>query len=324
MKGRAPRVTVAVLAIVLALVGCGGKTAHKPKITSTVRSGLAPTPPARDGAYFGALVDPANKQSLTGFERFLGRQVDIVHAYRSWDQPFPQDGDAAVLAGGRYLMLSWNGVDTTAITSGEQDKSIHQRAKAIKKIGKPILLRWQPDMDKPGLTSTVHSAVGYVAAWKHLREIFHAEHVDNAAWAWCPTAQGFGDNAADYYPGDDQVDWLCADAYPAAKTEYQDLSQVLKPFLSWAAARPRPIMIGEFGVPRSYGPRRAEWLRKAAQTLQNPQIKAVLYFDSDARGHGSDKRLQYSLAGDDAAMSAIRELATSPFFNPRNVPVQSN
>jgi hypothetical protein len=83
-------------------------------------------------------------------------------------------------------------------------------------------------------------------------------------------------------------------------------------------------MIAEFGVPKSYGTRRAEWLREAAETLQDPQVKAVVYFDSDEQAaNARDKRHAYSVTGDKHAMSALRELATTPYFNPRNLPVTS-
>ena len=53
------------------------------------------------------------------------------------------------------------------------------------------------------------------------------------------------------------------------------------------------------------------------------QIKAAVYFDSDMQDRGADPREQYSLDGDQQAMSAMRELATTPYFNPRNLPVAS-
>jgi len=223
-------------------------------------------------------------------------------------------------------MLSWNGVDTRQITSGSQDEVIRQRARAIKATGRPIFLRWQWEMDRANIRQRIHSPEDYIAAWKRIRSIFRQLQVDNVAWVWCPTAKGFTgkDKAANYYPGDDQVDWLCADAYPAYDEPYGDLSGVMADFMEWAKAHPKPIMIGEFGVPRSYGPRRAEWLRNAAKTLQNPQVKAVLYFNSGIEDRQTDDRVQFSLDGDNPAMSAMRELATLPFFNPRNVPVQSN
>jgi hypothetical protein len=320
-----------VLALSLGLMGCSASGANvKPDIQSTVRPGVAPTPPPR-GAYFGAWVNPSQAtftqegriQSVLDFEKSIGRELDIVHTYRTWDQPFPRAADNAVLNSNRYLMLSWNGTDTKLINSGSEDRIIRERARAIKATRKPIFLRWQWEMERPNARQKIHSPADYIAAWKRIRAIFRQLGVDNVAWVWCPTAKGFSSNAGDYYPGDDQVDWVCADVYPGHEYEYRNLSEAIRPFLDWAKAHPRPVMVGEFGVPRSYGVRRAEWLREAAETLQNPQIKAVLYFDSDMAGKGADDKTQFSLEGDQNAMSAMRELATLPYFNPRNVPVRS-
>jgi hypothetical protein len=319
MRAARGRAGVAVVIVALALAGCG-HARKAPTISSTVPPGVAPTPPAQ-GAYFGAVVQQGRE--MARFETGLGRQMDIVSEYRSWEQSFPAAADLAALGANRLLMLAWDGGDTESILSGAQDTLIRQRARAVKALGKPLFLRWRREMDRPAVRKAVGPAVGYIAAWKHVRDIFRQEKADNAAWVWCPSAKGFasGAAAADYYPGDDQVDWVCADAYPDSPTEYVELAPQIKPFLDWAKGRPKPIMIGEFGVPRGYGQRRAEWLRNAAQTLQDPQIKAVVYHDEDVVT-GSTK-IQYSLDGDDPAMSAMRELATTPYFNSRNLPVSS-
>lgn len=336
MTGRAAatRALMSVLVGLFALTGCGsGGDNAKPKIQSTVRPGVAPTPPSR-GAYFGAWVDsgprgsnqPGPFQAILNFEQSIGRKLDIVNTYRTWDQPFPRGDDAAVLNSRRYLMLSWNGTDTRLITSGAQDQIITARARAIKAAGRPIFLRFQWEMDRPNLKHRIHGPDDFIAAWRHVRAIFRQNQVNNATWVWCPTSKGFKgkDHAADYYPGDDQVDWLCADVYPELGYEYRDFSESAAAFLRWAKAHPKPIMIGEFGVPTSYGPRRSEWLRNAAQALQEPQIKAVVYFDGDTYGIKPTERMRFSLEGDQSAMSAMRELATTPYFNPRNVPVNSD
>ncbi|MES9537255.1 MULTISPECIES: hypothetical protein [unclassified Actinomadura] len=262
---------------------------------------------------------------IVGFEQRLGRRLDIVQSYRGWKSDFPGALEESVAEGNRYLLLTWDGADTREIVQGEHDELIAKRARAVKALGKPVFLRWSRDMDKSTNQRSVHSAADFTAAWKHVREIFKRERVDNVAWVWCPTARGFsGANAGSYYPGDDQVDWICADAQPGADYDYRDLSEALKLFTEWARGRHKPIMIAEFGVPKSYGPRRAEWLREAAKTLQDPQVKAVVYFNSDEQAKNArDKRRAYSVTGDMHATSALRELATAPYFNPRNLPVTS-
>jgi hypothetical protein len=75
-------------------------------------------------------------------------------------------------------------------------------------------------------------------------------------------------------------------------------------------------MIGEFGVPQSYLPQqRAQWLSAAAQTARDdPQIKALVYFDSNAVG--SVPADAFALGADSAALQAFRVIADSRYFNP--------
>ncbi len=154
-----------------------------------------------------------------------------------------------------------------------------------------------------------------------MRAIFSQQHVRNVAWVWCPTAKGFepGGRAAAYYPGNAQVDWICADAYPGLGG-YRSFADTVRPFLSWASHHPKPVMIGEFGVPQTYTPQqRAAWLHAAGQTVrQDPQIKALVYFDSDP---APSPQASFALDTGSPALEAFRALADSPYFNPRRLKV---
>jgi beta-mannanase len=139
--------------------------------------------------------------------------------------------------------------------------------------------------------------------------------VDNVAWVWCPTASGFANGtAAAYYPGDNEVNWVCADAYPGPGP-YRSFATVVQPFLDWASHHRKPIMIGEYGVPDTYGPQqRAQWLWGAARAVQdNAQVKALVYFDANAK-HA------YALQAGSPALQAFRGIAHVPYFNPVNLP----
>jgi hypothetical protein len=307
--------------------GLAKKPKAKPSEPDSPSDPSTPSGPASGSPSGSPSAKDAAKPGMApvaGFEQRLGRQLDIVQSYRGWKSDFPGDLEKSVADGNRYLLLTWGGADTQEIVRGEHDALIARRARAIKALGKPVFVRWSRDMDKAALGKRVHSPADFIAAWKHLREVFRREKVDNVAWVWCPTARGFGGNAGDYYPGDDQVDWICADTDASGGYDYRDLSEVMKTFLEWARKRQKPIMVAEFGVPKSYGTRRAEWLREAAKTLQDPQVKAVVYFNSNEEADGArDTRRAYSVTGDAHAMSALRELATAPYFNPRNLPVIS-
>jgi hypothetical protein len=287
-----------------------------PIVSTTVNPAEAPTPPAQ-GAYLGAWAGPnvftqANEiNAVDSLEQQIGRKLSIVHTYLKWQAPFPTPSDEAFLSQGSTLLISWAGADTRQIISGADDSWIRTRARQIKALGRPVFLEWRWEMDRPNLQYQEHSGADYVAAWDHIRAIFASVGVHNAAWVWCPTGEGFTDGrAAAFYPGDDEVDWICADAYPYGS--YVSFASTVDPFLSWASHHDKPVMIGEFGVPESdTGPQRAQWLRAAQQVvLADHQIKALLYFDADSAGH-----IAYAL-NDAAALSAFRSIAEQPYFNP--------
>ena len=298
-----------------------GPPSSAPSVSTTVDPAQAPTPPEQ-GAYLGAWVGPdvftqANEISaVDSLQAEIGHKLSIVHTYLKWQAPFPTPSDDAFLSQGSTLLISWAGTDTKTIISGAADSWIRTRARQIKALSRPVFLEWRWEMDRPNLASQMHSGADYVAAWDHIRAIFAAEGVRNAAWVWCPTAAGFADGRADaFYPGDSEVDWVCADAYPESGTTASFASTV-DPFLDWASHHDKPVMIGEFGVPASYGAQqRAQWLLAAQRVVTaDRQIKALLYFDANVAAQGPAG--SYSLSGDAAALSAFRTIARMPYFNP--------
>lgn len=290
-----------------------------PKATPTVHSSEAPATPA-EGAYLGAWVGPDGSQPFTqdyemtavnALQKQLGRKLSIVHTYLKWKAPFPTSSDIAFLNQGSMLLISWAGTDTKQIISGADDGWLRTRALQIKALDKPVFLEWRWEMNRPNLMAQMHSGADFVAAWDHIRAVFAAEGVRNAAWVWCPTATGFSDGqAAAFYPGDDEVDWICADAYPRAGS-YESFASTVNPFLRWASHHDKPVMIGEFGVPGSYSPQqRAQWLLAAQQAVQaDHQVKALVYFDASPPGRGD-----FQLRG--PALSEFRFIARQPYFNP--------
>ncbi len=314
------------------LTGCG-KLTPKPKPVpstgSTVPSGAVgalsdggPVRAPQSGAYVGAFAmgtdftNSAQIEAVGEFERRIGRRLDIAHTYTRFNEAFDSAADLALAQSGHIMLLSWAGADTRVITSGDYDKLIRDNALLVKRMQQPVLLEWRWEMDRPNLRAEVWSAADYIAAWSHIQNIFRAEQVTNASWVWCPTALGFqpGGDAADFYPGDDRVDWLCANGYPSATQP--KLRDVLAPFLAWAAQHPKPVMIGEYGVSRSLSPaERAELLREDADLFRSDsQIRAVCYFDGDP--DGNKITLQWGIRDDATALAGYAAMARDPYFNP--------
>ncbi|MGK5680899.1 glycosyl hydrolase [Actinoplanes sp. URMC 104] len=280
-----------------------------------------PVKAPRHGALFGAWIKPdalthvGRLAAVESLQSDLGRPLRIVNTYRRFEQMVGTPSDKEFLARGATLMVSWATGDNRSILDGEHDELIRKQAKAVRRMKVPVLLRMRWEMDRPNLRATMWSGADYVAAWKYVRAIFEEERATNVSWVWCPTAEGFirGDAPA-FYPGDDQVDWTCVDVY--AGFRFDRIGELMGPFLTWAAQRPKPIVIGEFGVAKAWGSaRRAAWLRDARRTFKaNPQIKAIAYFESDPEGNGPEQ--QFQLTGDPPAFKEFGAMVRDPYFNP--------
>ncbi len=330
-RGLIAAISAAVVLVLVVVVGLvvtgqfGGDDVAKPPRPAPKLDQVAGPKVPTTGAYLGAwskpqrLTDEGRKKAIDELEAGIDRQLDIVHVYRVWEEPFPTASDLDFIKRGYLLQLSWAGTDLGDIGSGQYDSMIKDRARAVRAVGKPLFMQWRWEMDRPNLAGT-GTAAEYVTAWKRIKGIFDAEGATNAAWVWCPTADGFIDGRAlPFYPGDDFVDWTCVDAYPGPN--WRPMKELLAPFLAWAKDHPKPIMIGEYGVARDRGSKdRVDYLRAATEAFKaDPQIKAVCYFDSNPAGNAAWR--QYLIRDDRPALAEFRRMAISPYFNPRRLPV---
>jgi hypothetical protein len=330
------------LAVAGGLVACSpstskGATTSPPPVTASSSETPSQTPdgssvptsadevangpqPPKDGAWVGAWVKPDEMSqsgriaAVTTFQKALGRTLDIVHVYHDWDERFPTESDREFAKQGSVILLSWAGTDTRAIQSGQYDDLIRTNAETLKAWGVPILLEWRWEMDRPNLRSQVWTAGDYIAAWKHIRSIFADVGVPNVGWVWCPLAIGFDTNRAQpFYPGDDQVDWICADVYPTWRQ--RSFKEASASFLAWAKDHPKPIIIGELGVQAAHGEQtRQDWLSAMASFVKTqPQIKALVYFNAD--NSNNDKPYDMSLLNAPGSLEVFKQMAHDPHFD---------
>jgi hypothetical protein len=274
--------------------------------------------PAR-GAWFGYYAQTsvynqsAAQAAYTNLEAATGRTGDIDHWYEPWGDTFPTWRQPWDFSSGRIPMISWGKQRADVVLSGADDAYIAARADGIKALGKPVFLRWFWEMDFSENLAYSQSPAAYVAAWRHIHAIFTARGATNVAWVWCPNASSFKKGSAQrYYPGDDAVDWICADGYNFHPDgAYREFEPIFASFYAWASQRPKPLMIGEWGD-QSAGPgQRAAWLDAAHAALVQkfPRILAVVYFHSNSEH-------DWTLYDEPDALAAFRRMALDPYFNP--------
>ncbi len=283
----------------------------------------APAPAEPPGALFGAYVQGGGNgtdvqmAAVESRERDLGRRLAIDHHFYPWDKEFPTAREQADLQAGRVPMISWNGTLNLGIDLGLQDDLIKTRADAVKALPGKVLIRWMWEMDgRRKANDSGHPAL-YVAAWRHIHDVFAAEGATNVQWVWCPNATAFESdgNAPSFYPGDEYVDWICSDGYNWAPgrqgDQWRSFASIYDDFYAWGMAHRKPLMVGEFGAQERNPGDKAQWLTDARQALktQFPGIKAILYFDAN-------KDYDWRVSSSPETLAAFRDMANDPWFTP--------
>jgi len=272
------------------------------------------------GAYLG--VSGPNWQQR---ENSLGRQFDIVHNYHKWDAQFPSQEESNAAAAGRIPLISWAAAKTTSVNAGSQDGIIKARANDVKALGKPVFLEWFWEMDIPPRKSDSVSPAAFISAWKRIHTMFDNAGVKNVAWVWCPSAFGFKNAAALWYPGDPYVDWVCADGYNWAPTKpgapWVGFGDIFGPAINFAMVHNKPMMIGEVAALERKAGDKAAWINQTRTALENQytDVRAFVWYDVKHTALSTGK-LMYDFRIDTSAsaFSAFKALANDPYFNPKH------
>jgi hypothetical protein len=284
----------------------------------------APEPaaaPALLGAGAQADSGPATVQqaAIGRLETAIGRQFNIGHSFVPWGAGLGEV-PAANVAAGRTPMISFGkGGSWRAVANGRHDPYLTSLARSVAALDRPVLLRYAWGMDTTSQqTSTTRSrGAAYVAAWRHVHDLFAARGV-RAFWVWSPNAGAFAGaqgGVDQYWPGDDYVDWVAADGFNwgscTGQSTWRDFGPIFKAFYSWGSARAKPLMISGTGTvedPIDPGHKRG-WYLDAAGALAGtmPRIRAVVLLDQGGR---CDWRPDTSAL----SMQGFVDFARDPFF----------
>lgn len=315
---------VACAAVALALIGL-------PTDADAATRPIGQLTPAT-GAWFGALVNPdrTNPSSTPGevaqLEAQIGRKLDIVNYFYTYNQPIGTQGEVQAIASGQLPMVTWGATSTTAINDGSQDAYIKAQAVRLRDLGKPVFLRYFHEPEGTYRTSIVTSPAAYVAAWLRARELFASVGATNVVWVFCQTTFSFRNsktlNPTAYYPGDANVDWIAADGYNFAPNKtgsvWTSFQTLFQPFYSWAATRPKPMMVAEYGAMEdpSQPERRAQWYKDMQASVKGafPLMQAVVVWDTVNVKDGATFDWRPTSSGE--ALAAWASFAHDPYFDP--------
>jgi hypothetical protein len=326
-----PAISVALAAAVAASILILPGTAH-----AAVRPS-APLVP-QQGALFGAYVDPdgvwsgntTQQNEVSSLESAIGRKLDIVQHYYSWTNTFPSGLEQWDIAGGRTPLVSWAGASLDAIVSGTYDAMIRARADGMRALGSPVFLRWCWEMNGNWSTcdgthnnspGTTNGPDKFVAAWRHIHDIFTAQGATNVVWVWSPNDQDVPSDSwnryTNYYPGDGYVDWVGIDGYNWGTTRswasWTSFASLFAGVYATYAAR-KPIIIAETASAEQGGSK-AQWITDTREAIQSrfPAIAGFVYFDVL-------KENDWRPASSSTAFDAYVKMGADPYFHQSSVP----
>jgi hypothetical protein len=228
--------TLTATTLVLALIGALTLSA---KALGPTEPAIAPASTALLGAWArGSSRSLTSSQAATvQLETTIGRKLAIGHSLVPWGHALGGLPAWHATEGRTPLISFGRGGDTREIASGDHDAYLTELARSIRALAGPVLLRYAWRMDDAASSSWALSGRDYVAAWRHVRQLFAAQGVPGS-WVWAPNANGFaGARAGQYYPGDDQVDWIAADGYNwsscRGRSGWRSFRDIFGAFYAW-------------------------------------------------------------------------------------------
>jgi hypothetical protein len=263
---------------------------------------------------------PWDMGAASRFEELAGKGMSLLEFSSSFEDcsrnpcrfyDFPTAAMQRVREHGSIPFFSWGAESsprTTAeqpdfqlgdLISGTYDSYIAQFATEAKEWGHPFFLRFNWEMNGnwfPWSESANGNAPGqYVAAWRHVHDIFTSVGATNATWVWCPFADPKGrlQDLRALYPGSAYVDWTCMDGYnwgqnainPQRWRSFGELFDTTYKALTKKIAPRKPLLLGEFAS-SAQGGHKALWIRNLFAKLPRkyPRIRGLIYFDTIDRG----------------------------------------
>ena len=282
--------------------------------------------PPTQGALLGAFVGvgTGSTDDFTSEEALLDRKWVIDNRFYSTED-WINDRTRWDIAQHKIPLITWEPHwPLDGIIAGQFDDIFHARAQGAKALGTDIFLRFGHEMNGnwyPWSGAMNGGANGgpqkYIAAYRHVHDLFVQDGATNVVWIWCPLVADVPAEAwnhwTNYYPGDAYVDWVGLDAYNWGTSSsccvWQSFGTLITALYDDYAGK-KPLMLPETSS-AELGGDKAAWIDAMHADLKSTftAIKAVVWFDIN-------KETDWRIASSPGALSAYRNLALDPYFDP--------
>ena len=290
-----------------------------------------------DGVIFGAASGTrpgeTNFDAIEGIEANLGATLPIVRRFRRWEDNLNSEYHQWLVDGGRAIHLSikptrdtgevvlWRDIGAASAGSQIHDEMVRM-ANQLNELEGEIWLSFHHEPEAGDEASGTPDE--FQDAWRNFRSVFEAEGVDAT---WVLTMTGFSyrvpetdvRSVVNWYPGDDQVDFVGADIYNWNNCRnnpepWRSLESALDDVIEFADSRGKQIVLPEFGSDEGEPGAKGVWLDEVQTLMKEPfyssRFAAILYFDTI----GSEPDCNWLLESSPEVVAAAGRIAQDPFF----------
>jgi hypothetical protein len=295
------------------------------------------------GAWIGSQLTgteaPWDMSAVSRFEAQTGKPVSLIHFASPFSDcsqspctnySFPTGPMQSIREHGAIPFFSWSSQSTPSslsepeyqlsdVISGRYDSYIRKFAEEAKSWSHPFFLRFDWEMNGnwfPWAEGVNGNNPGeYVAAWRHVHDIFTEVGATNATWTWCPNVDPKHEftDVAEYYPGSQYVDWTCMDGYNWGGNRWMSFDETFSStyhHIVEQVAPGKPMVLGEVGSAENGGSKSA-WISEMLHKLptQYQSIRGAIWFDKQEEG---DWPIESSASAQNAFASGISSASYLP------------
>lgn len=276
-------------------------------------------------------------QPIIALEDSLETEFPLIHIYGAWgskrEQRFPADQVRSIATLGSVPVLTWEpwlidfeGSEFIGLPTIEE-----RNKNGLKSVAEgmydPYLIRWARDARDAKVTLLIrlghemndpyrypwgpqnNEPEEFIAAWRHVVDIFKKENVTNVLWVWAPHL-AYG-KFKDYYPGDAYVDWVATGTLNygtvAPWSQWWSFEEIFSRYYEELAEFNKPILIAEFGS-LAVGGDRAKWYAEALKDFPKrfPTVRALIFFHNKSDGTTTYQSLNWYFIENSEITTAIK------------------
>jgi mannan endo-1,4-beta-mannosidase len=228
---------------------------------------------------------PTTFRPVQNFGRVAGIKPRIAVYFSGWLDPFQARFASTARAHGAVVLVQMlpKGYSMASIAAGHSDAYLRKYAQAVRAFGHQVILSFAAEANGPWYPWGYHHTPPktYVAAWRHVVNVFRKVGASNVTWMWDVNVSGSSKNNTgpirDLWPGRQYVTWIGMDGYYIRPTD--TFSSVFGPTLR-AVRRisAKPTIIGEVGIGPLSGQARA--LPGLFAGIRRNHLLGLVYFDA--------------------------------------------